>query len=165
MELTKNLLRQEDYEYVFLGKFSTDMIEKAFGNLRQGSGGSYFINAQQVPEKLRIKQAKLQVSLNCDYTSQLKLLNTNVVIVNMFWTPMLQLILSHFLILKALSVKKKNKSRTFQYILQENWMWKAKIMMILIVIMGSLAATWLHWIEVAWMFLKTQLVNGQFFAI
>ena len=55
----KNLLLQEDYEYVCLGEFSTDVIEKAFGKLRQATGGSYFITAQQVTEKLRIKQAKL----------------------------------------------------------------------------------------------------------
>ena len=66
VELTKNLLLQEDYEYVCFGEFSTDVLEKAFGKLRQGSGGSYFITAQQVTEKLRIKQAKLQISLHCD---------------------------------------------------------------------------------------------------
>ena len=66
MELTKNLLLQEAYEYVCLGEFSTDRLEKAFGKLRQGSGGAYFITAQQVTEKIRIKQAKLQISLNSD---------------------------------------------------------------------------------------------------
>ena len=106
VELTKNLLLQEDYEYVCLGEFSTDVLEKPFGKLRQGSGGSYCITAQQVTEKLRIKQAKLLFFCIVTCTSQLKLLNTNVVIVTMFWTPMLQLLLIHFLILKALSVKK-----------------------------------------------------------
>ena len=110
VELTKNLLLQEDYEYVCLGEFPTDVFEKAFGKLRQGSEGSYFvfyhITAQQFTEKLRIEQAKLKISLHCDFTSRLKLLNTNVVIVNMFWTPMLQLFLTHFLILKSPSVKK-----------------------------------------------------------
>ena len=66
VELTKNLLLQEDYEYVCLGEFSTDVLVKAFGKLRQGSGGSYFITAQQVTEKIRIKQAKLQISLHCE---------------------------------------------------------------------------------------------------
>ena len=37
VELTKNLLLQEDYEYVCLGEFSTDVHEKAFGKLRQRS--------------------------------------------------------------------------------------------------------------------------------
>ena len=66
VELTKNLLRQEDYEYVCLGEFSTDVLEKIFGKLRQGFGGSYFITVQQVTKKLRIKQAKLFFSLHCD---------------------------------------------------------------------------------------------------
>ena len=42
------------------------MLEKAFGKLRQGSEGSYFVTAQQVTEKFRIKQAKHQISLHCD---------------------------------------------------------------------------------------------------
>ena len=66
VKLTKNLLLKEDYEYVCLREFSTDVLEKAFGKLRQGSGGSYIITAQQITEKLRIKQAKLQISLYCD---------------------------------------------------------------------------------------------------
>ena len=32
-------------EYVMLGWFSTDLSEKAFGKLREGSGGTYFITA------------------------------------------------------------------------------------------------------------------------
>ena len=109
LELTENLLLQEDYEYVCLGKFSTDMFEKkkkTFGKLRQGSGGSYFITAQQVTEKLRINKTNSKFLCIVTHTYQLKLLNTNEVIRNMFWTPMLQLFLTHFLILKALSVKK-----------------------------------------------------------
>ena len=42
------------------------MLEKTFGKRRKGSGGSYFITAQHVTEKLRIKQPKLQISLHCD---------------------------------------------------------------------------------------------------
>ena len=37
-------------------QFSTDMFEKAFGKLRQGSGGSDFIIAHQFTENIRIKQ-------------------------------------------------------------------------------------------------------------
>ena len=44
--------------------FSTDPLEKAFSKLRQGSGGTYFINAQQVTEKLRIQKAKFQITLD-----------------------------------------------------------------------------------------------------
>ena len=33
VELSKNLLLQEDYEYACLGELSTDVLEKAFGKL------------------------------------------------------------------------------------------------------------------------------------
>ena len=51
VELVKFLLNTT-HEYVLLGKFNSDPIEKEFGKLRQGSGGTYFINAQQVLEKV-----------------------------------------------------------------------------------------------------------------
>ena len=44
------------HKYVLLRKFSTDSLEKEFGKLHQGSGGTYFINVQQCIEKLHIKQ-------------------------------------------------------------------------------------------------------------
>ena len=66
VDLTRHLL-EKSYDYVCLAEFSTDRLEKSFGKLRQGSGGAYFINAQQVTEKLRISQAKLQLMLNCDF--------------------------------------------------------------------------------------------------
>ena len=50
VDLAKHLLQEENYEYVCLGMFSTDPLEKAFSKLRKGSGGTYFINAQQVTE-------------------------------------------------------------------------------------------------------------------
>ena len=43
VELTKHLL-STSHEYVCLGNFSSDPIEKMFSKLRQGSGGTYFIN-------------------------------------------------------------------------------------------------------------------------
>jgi hypothetical protein len=43
--LTKYLL--QSYSYVLLGNFLSDPLEKAFSKLRQGSGGTYFINMQQ----------------------------------------------------------------------------------------------------------------------
>ena len=64
VDLAKHLLQEENYEYVCLGMFSTDSLEKAFSKLRQGSGGTYFINVQQVTEKLRIQKAKLQITLD-----------------------------------------------------------------------------------------------------
>ena len=61
----------KSYDYVCLAEFSTD-TETDWKNhlvscVRQGSGGAYFINAQQVTEKLRICQAKLHLMLNCDF--------------------------------------------------------------------------------------------------
>ena len=41
-DLVKHLLSGGN-EYVMLGSFSTDPLETAFGKLRQGSGGTYFI--------------------------------------------------------------------------------------------------------------------------
>ena len=42
-------------------------LEKAFGKLRQGSGGTYFLTAQAVTEKLCICQAKLFLQLKLDF--------------------------------------------------------------------------------------------------
>ena len=56
VDLTRHLLHQKSYDYVCLAEFSTDRLEKSFGKLRIGSGGIYFINAQQVTEKLHISQ-------------------------------------------------------------------------------------------------------------
>lgn len=64
VELTKDLLNNYDYEYVCLGRFTTDPLEKEFGKLRQGSGATYFINVQQVTEKIQIRKASLLLSLS-----------------------------------------------------------------------------------------------------
>ena len=47
-------LLETSHDYVCLGHFSSDPIEKVFGKLRQGSGGVYFINVQQVLQKVTI---------------------------------------------------------------------------------------------------------------
>ena len=44
---------------VYIGNFTTDPLEKLFGKLRQGSGGTYFISIQQVLEKVTIDRTKL----------------------------------------------------------------------------------------------------------
>ena len=64
-ELKKHLLTEEGFDYVCLAEFSNDRLEKAFGQLRQGSRGTYFISAQQV-ENLRIIKTKLLLSLNVE---------------------------------------------------------------------------------------------------
>ena len=43
VDLAKYLLSDEGYDYVCLGDFTTDPLEKAFSIFRQGSGGAYFI--------------------------------------------------------------------------------------------------------------------------
>ena len=58
VDLCKHLL-ETSHRYVLFGKFSTDPLEKEFGKLRQGSGGAYFINVQNVIQKLHINQTKL----------------------------------------------------------------------------------------------------------
>jgi len=56
--LTRHLL-ETTHQFVMLGVFTTDHLEKHFGKLRQGSGGTYFITIQQVMEKLAIHKAKI----------------------------------------------------------------------------------------------------------
>ena len=62
VELTRTLLGSGS-EYVLLGWFTTDPLEKYFSKLRQGSGGTYFITVQCILEKTRILQAKLCMQL------------------------------------------------------------------------------------------------------
>lgn len=56
-------LLESNHEFVMLGNFTTDPLEKAFGKLRQGSGGTYFITVQQVLEKVAIQKTKLLLRL------------------------------------------------------------------------------------------------------
>ena len=62
-DLAKHLL-STTHKYVMLGQQTTDPLEKEFGKLRQGSGGTYFITVQQILEKLDIKKARLLLKLN-----------------------------------------------------------------------------------------------------
>ena len=68
VHLTRHLLASGN-EYVMLEWFSTDPLERAFGKLRQGSGGTYFLSAQSVIEKIRIQQAKLSTQLKLDISN------------------------------------------------------------------------------------------------
>ena len=58
------LLLRTTHHYVILSKFSSDILEKEFGKLRQGSGGTYIITVQQLLEKLVIKKTSLLLSLD-----------------------------------------------------------------------------------------------------
>ena len=66
VDMTRTLLSQDPYDYVLLGWFTTDPLEKYFGKLRQGCGGTYFITAQAVLEKTRILQTKLLLQLGVE---------------------------------------------------------------------------------------------------
>ena len=62
VSLCRQLL-STSHQYVLFGQFSTDPLEKEFSKLRQGSGGTYFINVQQIVEKSNINRAKLLLAL------------------------------------------------------------------------------------------------------
>ena len=58
VNLAKNLLKTT-HQFVMLGIFTTDHLEKQFGKLRQGSGGTYFITVPQAMEKWAIHKTKI----------------------------------------------------------------------------------------------------------
>ena len=68
VELCKMQL-ETTHSFVLLGDYSNDPIEGAFGKLRQGSGGTYFLNVQQVMEKLDIAKTRLLLKLNADVSN------------------------------------------------------------------------------------------------
>ena len=63
VELCKSLLHSS-HKYVISGKFTSDPLEKEFGKLRQGSGGTYFTTIQQIMENVNINKTKLLLSMN-----------------------------------------------------------------------------------------------------
>ena len=65
VDLCRHLLNN-GFDYVLLGKFTTDYLEKEFSKLRQGSGGTYFISVQGVLEKVGIMKTKLLLKLGTD---------------------------------------------------------------------------------------------------
>ena len=64
IELSEHLLTKEHYNYVMLGNFTSDRIEKEFGKLRQGSSGAYFITAQGIFKKIGIKLTQQYLNYN-----------------------------------------------------------------------------------------------------
>ena len=59
VDMTQTLLSQDANPYVLLGCFTTGLLKKYFGKLREGCVGTYFVKAQAVLEKTRILQTKL----------------------------------------------------------------------------------------------------------
>ena len=57
-------LLQPDQNNGLLGEVTTDYLEVIFGELRQGSGGTYFITVQNALEKLRIRKIRFLLQLN-----------------------------------------------------------------------------------------------------
>ena len=65
VDLCRHLLAT-GHEFVMLGEFNNDPIERLFGQIRQGSGGTYFVSALSTLEKLDIMKAKLLLKLNAE---------------------------------------------------------------------------------------------------
>ena len=63
VDLARYLLNAGN-EYVILGWFTTDPLERCFGKLRQGSGGTYFITVESAIEKIRIQREKYAKKTN-----------------------------------------------------------------------------------------------------
>ena len=51
VEMAKTLLCSS-HEFILLGEFSSDPLERSFSKLRQGAGGAYFVSVQQSLEKM-----------------------------------------------------------------------------------------------------------------
>ena len=58
-----NQLLCTTHKYVCLGHFTSDPLEKMFGKLRQGSGGTSFLNMQHILQKVTIIKTKLCLAL------------------------------------------------------------------------------------------------------
>ena len=68
VSLCRSLLRVL-HSYVLLGTFSTDLLEKEFRIMHQGSGGTYSITVQQIIEKVNLFKASLLLSGNVNVDS------------------------------------------------------------------------------------------------
>lgn len=64
-EMTIHLLVKGD-EYVMFGSYTTDNVEKKFGQMRQGTGGALFLTVQSSLEKICINKARVCLRLDVD---------------------------------------------------------------------------------------------------
>lgn len=54
------------FEFVLLGPFTWDPLERQFGKYRQSAGGNYLITARSTAERRRTDKARLLGKLNVD---------------------------------------------------------------------------------------------------
>ena len=62
--LAKHLISKKQLLYVMLGLFTSDLLEKQFGKLRQECSGTYFITMLQILEKVGIAKKKLLLNFD-----------------------------------------------------------------------------------------------------
>ena len=65
VDMARHLLAHgSGFDYVMLGQFSSDPIEKEFGKQRQGAGGTYFITVRDIVQKTNIEKTQLALDLD-----------------------------------------------------------------------------------------------------
>ena len=82
VELCRHLLAT-GHDFVMLGEFSNDPIEREFGKLRQGTGGANFLSAQQMLEKLdTLKMGLIIAKFNSAYEAMITGVSQLLIVVN-----------------------------------------------------------------------------------
>ena len=69
VNLAKHFISKNQLSYVMLELFTSDPLEKQFGKLWQGCGGTYFITVQQNLEKVWIAKLLPNFDVNIDVFS------------------------------------------------------------------------------------------------
>ena len=70
--MSRMFLNENNFSYVLLGHFQSDIIEGEFGVFRQSSGGNYYISYEQVLSSLTLRRLKLFDHLNLPYSNEHK---------------------------------------------------------------------------------------------
>ncbi|MEL7309587.1 MAG: hypothetical protein AAGK05_18200, partial [Pseudomonadota bacterium] len=73
-DLSEYLLHEKGLDYILLGKFQTDQLERRFGRYRQLHGGNYYISVRQLlqsEKKIKVSAALLHDKLNFQALSQI----------------------------------------------------------------------------------------------
>lgn len=74
VNLLEYLLNEKGMDYVLLGKFQTDLLERRFGRYRQLHGGNYYISVRQLlqsEKKIKVSAALLHDKLNFQALSEI----------------------------------------------------------------------------------------------